>query len=55
MDKLINQVVVSVNLRRQILSEYHDLLVGGGHQGFDRHAKKSSLRNKLILEQENAQ
>ena len=36
MDKLINQVVVPVNLRRQILSEYHDLLVGGGHQGIDR-------------------
>jgi hypothetical protein len=36
MDKLINQVVVPVNLRRQILSEYHDSLVGGGHQGFDR-------------------
>ena len=36
MDKLINQVVVPINLRRQILSEYHDSLVGGGHQGFDR-------------------
>ena len=36
MDKLINQVVVPVNLRRQILPEYHDSLVGGGHQGFVR-------------------
>ena len=36
MEKLINQVVVPVNLRRQILSEYHESLVGGGHQGFDR-------------------
>ena len=43
MDKLINQVVVPVKLRSQILSEYHDSLVGGGHQGFDRtyHAIKS--------------
>ena len=36
MDTLINQVVVPVKLRCQILSEYHDSLVGGGHQGFDR-------------------
>ena len=36
MDKLINQVVVPLKLRNQILSEYHDSLVGGGHQGFDR-------------------
>ena len=36
MDTLINQVVVPVKLRSQILSEYHDSIVGGGHQGFDR-------------------
>ena len=36
MDKLINHVVVPVKLRSQVLSEYHDSLVGGGHQGFDR-------------------
>ena len=43
MDKMINQLVVPVTLRPQILSEYHDSLVGGGHQGFDRtyHAIKS--------------
>ena len=43
MDKLINQVVVPVKLKSQILSEYHDSLVGGGHQSFDRtyHAIKS--------------
>ena len=43
MDKIINQLVVPVTLRPQILSEYHDSLVGGGHQGFDRtyHAIKS--------------
>ena len=35
-DKLINQVVIPVNLRDNILAEYHDSLVGGGHQGFDR-------------------
>ena len=31
LDKLINQVVIPVNLRGQIMSEYHDSLVGGGH------------------------
>ena len=36
LDKLINQVVIPVNLRGNILAEYHDSLVGGGHQGFDR-------------------
>ena len=35
LDKLINQVVIPVNLRGNILAEYHDSLVGGGHQGFD--------------------
>ena len=34
--KVINQVVVPKSIRSQILSEYHDLLIGGGHQGFDR-------------------
>ena len=36
MDMVINQVVVPKCVRRQILSEYHDSLIGGGHQGFDR-------------------
>ena len=36
LDKVINQVVVPKCLRSQILSEYHDSLIGGGHQGFDR-------------------
>ena len=35
-DKIINQVVVPKCLRSQILFEYHDSLIGGGHQGFDR-------------------
>ena len=40
---MINQMVVPVTLRTQILSEYHNSLVGGGHQVFDRtyHAIKS--------------
>ena len=34
-DKQIHQLVVPVNHRHQVLSQYHDSPTGG-HQGFDR-------------------
>ena len=34
--KMIHQIVVPQSLRHQILSDYHDSMVGGGHQGFQR-------------------
>ena len=35
-DKTIHQIVIPKDLRYQILSDYHDSLIGGGHQGFQR-------------------
>ena len=35
-DRMLQQLVVPISLRDAVLSEYHDSLVGGGHQGFDR-------------------
>ena len=36
LNKVINKAVVPKCLWSQILSEYHDSLIGGGHHGFDR-------------------
>ena len=41
---IITQIVVPKRLRKEILSEYHDSLVGGGHQAFDR--VYAAIRNK---------
>ena len=35
-DKTLHQIVIPKDLRYHILSDYHDSLVGGGHQGFQR-------------------
>ena len=43
-ERLIKQLVVPRPLRAQALQAYHDLLIGGGHQGFER--TYHSLRNK---------
>ena len=34
--KTVHQIVIPQKLRHQILSDYHDSLVGGGHQGLRR-------------------
>jgi transposase InsO family protein len=34
--KVIHQLVVPKKQRHLVISQYHDSLVGGGHQGFDR-------------------
>ena len=34
--RTIHQIVIPKALREQVLSDYHDSLVGGGHQGFQR-------------------
>ena len=41
---VITQTVVPKSLRKTLLSEYHDSLIGGGHQGFDR--TYEAIKNK---------
>lgn len=42
-DRIIQQLVIPKNSRTDILEHYHDSLMGGGHQGFERtyHAIKT--------------
>ena len=44
--KTIHQIVVPQSLQHQILSDYHDSMVGGGHQGFRR--TFDSIREKYF-------
>ena len=43
-ERLVKQLVVPKQLRHDALQSYHDSLIGGGHQGFER--TYHALRNK---------
>ncbi|VDI02172.1 Hypothetical predicted protein [Mytilus galloprovincialis] len=45
-ERLVKQIAVPRILRDDVLRSYHDCILGGGHQGFDR--TYSSLRNKYF-------
>ena len=45
-ERLVKQVVIPKILRDDILKSYHDCILGGGHQGFER--TFASLRNKYF-------
>ncbi|CAC5380505.1 unnamed protein product [Mytilus coruscus] len=42
-ERLVKQIAVPRNLRDSILKAYHDCILGGGHQGFDR--SYAAIRN----------
>ncbi|VDI03590.1 Hypothetical predicted protein [Mytilus galloprovincialis] len=45
-ERLVKQIAVPRNLRDSILKAYHDCILGGGHQGFER--TYAAIRNKYF-------
>ncbi|VDI63928.1 Hypothetical predicted protein [Mytilus galloprovincialis] len=46
-ERLVKQIAVPRNLRDSILKAYHDCILGGGHQGFERRTY-AAIRNKYF-------